>query len=153
MCIRDSFDTKGFDYDLKFDWTIQAPIESNPTGYPQALANQEAQAELKVKEGDKDEEDKEVGGAQVVDKITQMLEGDREVSIEVNYTGKSQTFHSKENQDRTGSTTADKPPAPAPAVKDADPTAPKAAPKKIPKTTKKCGCSIFCPPIYYPYFS
>lgn len=135
--MKNLFDAKGFDYDLKFDWTIQPQVEAS------LQLNQEAQAELKVKEGDKNEENKEAGNAQLTDKIVRMLEGEKEASVEVNCTGKSQTFHSKENQDRTGSTTADKPPAPAPAVKDADPTAPKAAPKNIPKATKKCGCSIF----------
>jgi hypothetical protein len=138
---KNRFNSEGYDYDLKFDWTVQ-PQEQN---YSALLASQEKQPDIKLNESNKNNEEHETPPAdpQLIEKITKMLEEDHNVSIEVNCTGKSQTSFSKENQDRTGSTTVDKPPAPVSPLKTAPAECKEMKNPEKERTGKKCGCSIF----------
>lgn len=137
--LRGRFDIEGFNYDLKFDWVIQ-PQEID---YSAILSNQEKQSDIKLNEANNEERKLPPADAQLMEKITKMLEENRNISIEVNYTGKSQTSFSKENQDHTGSTTVDKPPAPALPIATAKPIADNTKNVEKERSTKKCGCSIF----------
>eukprot|EP00826_Nyctotherus_ovalis_P025591 TRINITY_DN1984_c0_g1_i12.p1 TRINITY_DN1984_c0_g1~~TRINITY_DN1984_c0_g1_i12.p1 ORF type:complete len:255 (+),score=55.45 TRINITY_DN1984_c0_g1_i12:752-1516(+) len=139
--LKNALDAKDFDYDLKFDWITQSSISKDFSAF---LINQERQQDIKLGELNKDNEERKLPPAdpQLMDKIVRMLEKDRNASIEVNCTGKSQTSFSKENQDRTGSTTVDKPPAPALPMKTA-PTENEARNEATQRATKKCGCGIF----------
>lgn len=139
--LKNVLSAKELDYDLKFDWVSQASISQN---FSALLANQEKQQDIKLSGLNKDNEERKQPPAdsQLMEKIARMLEEDRNVSIEVNCTGKSQTSFSKENQDRTGSTTVDKPPAPALPVKT-PPAESEAKNDPMQRATKKCGCRVF----------
>ena len=137
--LKNRFDAEGYDYDLKFDWITQ------PQDYSALLATQEKQPNIKPHEPNKNNEECKSPSAdpQVTEKIARILEEDRNASVEANCTGKSQTLFSKENQDRTGSTAVDKPPAPAPPLKATPAESKEVKNPEKERKGKKCGCSIF----------